>query len=134
MQANPEIDWIASVHYFILQPAAIPAEYQGSIPYLSFGYEPDSITALDAGTLTTVFAIEPVSMGRVGIGTAISLLEGEEVPRVNCLPAPTFTADSVGNTSCPQRTNPGGLMTIRRAGRVRGRLNGWSWLYVGRTS
>ena len=96
VQANPEIDWIASVHYFILQPAAVPAEYQGSIPYLSFGYEPDSIAALEAGTLNTVFGIEPVSMGRIGIGTAISLLEGEEAPRVNCLPAPIFTAESAG--------------------------------------
>lgn len=96
VQASPDIAWIASVHYFILQPAAIPPEYQGSIPYVSFGYEPDSIVALEEGTLDSVFAIEPVSMGRVGIGNAIALLNGEEVPRVTCLPAPIFTAESAG--------------------------------------
>lgn len=96
VQAFPEIDWIASVHYFILQPSAIPSEYQGEVPYVSFGYEPDSIAALEAGTIDSVFAIEPVSMGRVGIGTAISLLNGEEQPRVNCLPSPLFTADDIG--------------------------------------
>ncbi len=96
VQASPDIAWIASVHYFILQPAAIPPEYQGSIPYVSFGYEPDSIMALEEGILDSVFAIEPVSMGRVGIGNAIALLNGEEVPRVTCLPAPIFTAESVG--------------------------------------
>ncbi|HKX74489.1 MAG TPA: sugar ABC transporter substrate-binding protein [Acidimicrobiia bacterium] len=97
VQANPAIDWIASVHYFILQPAAIPSEYQGTVPYVSFGYEPDSITALEAGTLDSVFGIEPVSMGRMGIGHAISLLEGAQVPRITCLPAPVFTAESVGS-------------------------------------
>jgi ribose transport system substrate-binding protein len=96
VQAFPEIDWIVSVHYFILQPSAIPADYQGEIPYVSFGYEPDSIAALEAGTLDSVFAIEPVSMGRVGIGTAISLLNGEDQPRVNCLPAPLFTVEEIG--------------------------------------
>lgn len=96
VQAFPEIDWVASVHYFILQPSAIPADYQGEIPYVSFGYEPDSISALEAGTIDSVFAIEPVSMGRIGIGTAVSLLNGEDQPQVNCLPAPLFTADEIG--------------------------------------
>ncbi len=96
VQANPEIDWIASVHYYILQPSAIPSEYQGVIPYVSFGFEPDSVAALQAGTLDSVFSIAPVSMGRVGIGTAIALLNGEEQPQVTCLPAPLFTVDDIG--------------------------------------
>jgi ribose transport system substrate-binding protein len=96
VQANPDIDWIASVHYYILQPSALPAEYQGEVPYVSFGYEPDSVAALEAGTLDSVFSIAPVSMGRVGIGTAISLLNGEEQPQVNCLPAPLFTVEDIG--------------------------------------
>ncbi len=97
VQANPEIDWIASVHYFILLPSALPAEYAGQVPYLSFGYEPDSIAALDAGQLESVFGIEPVSMGRMGVGAAITLLEGDAFPAVTCLPAPAFTADSAGD-------------------------------------
>ena len=50
VQAFPDIDWIASVHYFILQPSALPAEYQGQVPYVSFG-RTDSITALEEGWL-----------------------------------------------------------------------------------
>jgi ribose transport system substrate-binding protein len=96
VQAFPEIDWITSVHYYILQPASLPDDYRGQIPYVSFGYEPDSITALESGELDSVFGIEPVSMGRVGIGTAISLLNGEELPKVNCLPSPLFTEAEIG--------------------------------------
>ena len=96
VQAHPEIDWITSVHYFILQPGAIPSDY-ASVPYVSFGYEPDSINALEAGGLDSVFGINPVAMGRIGVGTAISLLNGAEEPRVNCLPAPLLSAADRGS-------------------------------------
>jgi ribose transport system substrate-binding protein len=96
VQANPEIDWIYSVHYFILQPSSIPDTYRGKVPYISNGYEPDSIKALEDGSLDSVFTIEPVSMGKVGIGTAVALLNGDDVPRIQCLPAPVLTEDDVG--------------------------------------
>lgn len=96
VQATPEIDWIMSVHYFILQPAALPDRYQGEVPYISFGYEPDSIEALENGWLDSVFGIEPVAMGRIGVGTAVSILNGDDVPQVTCLPAPLFTSADIG--------------------------------------
>ena len=96
VQAHPEIDWITSVHYFILQPGAIPSDYS-SVAYVSFGYEPDSISALESGALDSVFGINPVAMGRIGVGTAISLLNGNEEPRVNCLPAPLLAATDRGS-------------------------------------
>jgi ribose transport system substrate-binding protein len=108
VQAHPEIDWIASVHYFILQPSAIGEDYRGSVPYVSFGYEPDSIAALESGSLDSVFAIEPVSMGRVGIGTAIDILNGDEASGVNCLPAPLFTAEDIGTPVADNELIPEG--------------------------
>lgn len=96
VQAHPEIDWITSVHYFILQPGAIPSDY-AAVPYVSFGYEPDSINALESGGLDSVFGINPVAMGRIGVGTAISLLNGGEEPRINCLPAPLLSAADRGS-------------------------------------
>lgn len=106
VQAHPEIDWIASVHYFILQPQAIPSEY-ADVPYVSFGYEPDSIAALEGGGLDSVFGINPVAMGRIGIGTAISLLNGEEPPRINCLPAPLLTSTDRGSEVANNEVIPG---------------------------
>jgi ribose transport system substrate-binding protein len=96
VQANPDIEWIMSVHYFILQPESLPPQYKGQVPYVSFGYEPDSITALQEGTIDSVFAIEPVAMGRIGVGSAVALLNGESPPRVNCIPAPLFTEEDIG--------------------------------------
>ncbi len=106
VQAHPDIDWIASVHYFILQPQAIPAEY-ADVPYVSFGYEPDSIAALENGALDSVFGINPVAMGRIGIGTAISLLNGDDQPRINCLPAPLLTSEDRGTPVANNEVIPG---------------------------
>jgi ABC-type sugar transport system substrate-binding protein len=90
VQAHPDIDWITSVHYFILQPESLSEEYK-SVPHVSYGYEPDSINALEGGGLVSVFGTNPVAMGRIGVGTAISLLNGDEQPRINCLPGPSLT-------------------------------------------
>lgn len=95
VQANPDIDWIFSVHYFILQPDSIPEEYRGTVPYVSAGYEPDSIAALEAGSLDSVFGIAPRWMGLLGVGHAVSLLNGEEIARVTCTPIPLFTAEEI---------------------------------------
>jgi ribose transport system substrate-binding protein len=96
VQANPDLDWIASVHYFILLPSSVPSKYRGKVPYVSFGYEPDSVTALEAGELNSVYGIAPVAMGEIGVGTAISVLNGEDVPRVTCVPSSLFTVEEIG--------------------------------------
>lgn len=96
VQATPEIDWIYAVHYFILQPNSIPEEYRGEVPYVAAGYEPDSIAALEDGTLDSVFGIAPRWMGLLGVGRAVELLNGEEPPRVTCTPIPLFTSEDIG--------------------------------------
>jgi ribose transport system substrate-binding protein len=96
IQADPDIDWVASVHYFILLPSSIPAQYRGKVPYVSFGYEPDSIQALENKELDSVYGIAPVAMGEIGVGTAISVLNGDEPPRITCVPSSLFTVDDIG--------------------------------------
>lgn len=108
IQSDPEIDWIYSVHYFILQPKSIPEKYRGSIPYVSNGYEPDSITALEDGSLHSVYGIEPMSMGKVGVGEAVALLNGDTVPKVTCIPAPVFTQAEIGSPVADAELIPGG--------------------------
>jgi len=97
VQANPDIDWIASVHYFILLPDALPSEYRGKVPYVSFGYEPDSITALEAGQLDSVYGIAPVAMGEIGVGRAIEVLNGDEPSQITCVPASLLTEADIGS-------------------------------------
>lgn len=96
VQANPDVDWIYAVHYFILPPKGIPDRYRGNIPYIGMGYEPDSIDALRDGSIDTVLGIEPIAMGRMGVGEVVKLLNGDQVPSVTCVPAPKFTEREIG--------------------------------------
>jgi ribose transport system substrate-binding protein len=96
VQANPDIDWIYAVHYFILPPKGIPDRYRGQIPYVGMGYEPDSIDALRDGSIDTVLGIAPIAMGRMGVGELVKLLNGDQIPTVTCVPAPKFTESEIG--------------------------------------
>jgi len=106
IQATPDIDWIFSVHYFILQPASLPAEYRGTVPYISAGYEPDSIAALADGSLNSVFGLAPRWMGKLGVAYAVALLNGEEIPRVTCVPIPLFTVDDADDPFAKEELIP----------------------------
>lgn len=105
-QANPDIDWIFAVHYFILQPASLPDEYRGKTLYVSAGYEPDSIAALKDGSLDSVFGLSPRYMGLLGIGYAVALLNGDTLPRVTCVPIPLYTADDIGSPAAEAELIP----------------------------
>ena len=106
-QAHPDLKWIFSVHVAILPPAAIPAPFKGSATYVATGYEPDSVTALQNGTLDSAFGIEPISTGKVGVGTAVSVLNGADVPHTQCLPVPLFTKEDVGSNTANAQLIPG---------------------------
>jgi ribose transport system substrate-binding protein len=95
VQATPEIDWIFAVHYYILLPDSISEEYRGKIPYVAGGYEPDSVVALENGTMDSVFGLTPRWMGILGVSYAIAELNGEDIPRVTCVPIPLFTAEDI---------------------------------------
>jgi hypothetical protein len=46
-------------------------------------------------------------MGRIGVGNAISLLNGDEEPQINCLPAPLLTAEDRGTPVAENEVIPG---------------------------
>jgi ribose transport system substrate-binding protein len=96
-QATPNIDWIFAVHYFILPPDSLPAAYKGKATYVSAGYEPDSIKALENGTLDSTFGLAPRWMGILGVGRLVELLNGDKPPRITCLPVPLFTKAEINS-------------------------------------
>ena len=105
-QATPELDWIFSVHYFILQPASLPDQYRGKVAYVSGGYEPDSIAALEDGSLDSVFGLTPRWMGILGVSYAVALLNGDEIPRITCIPIPLFTSEDIGSPFATEELIP----------------------------
>jgi len=95
VQADPDIDWVYSVHSYILPAQSLPPEYQGEIFYVTNGLEPDSQSALENGWIDTIYGIAPVPMGYMGVGKAIEILNGDEQPSYICVPTPVFTQDNI---------------------------------------
>jgi ribose transport system substrate-binding protein len=89
-QANPDIKWIANVYYYILPTDSLPPQYQ-KLPHVTMGLEPGSIDGLNKGYITEVLPITPIWMGYMGVGQAISKLNGTQPPKVTCVPAPPQT-------------------------------------------
>lgn len=106
VQANPDIDWIFAVHYYILLPESIPANYKGQIPYVAGGLEPDSIDALESGNMDSVFGLTPLWAGRLGVGYAIAALNGEELPSITCTPIILYTPDDVDSDIAKEELIP----------------------------
>lgn len=94
IQANPDIKWVYSVASEILPAQALPPQYRGEIRYVAHGLNPESLIALESGWIDTLYGEVPVSMGYIGVAKAVEILNGEEQPRLFCLPAPLFTADN----------------------------------------
>lgn len=106
VQAHPKIKWIFSVHVAILPPASIPSPYKGAAAYVATGYEPDAVPALKDGSLDSTFGIEPIATGKVGVGTAVNILNGTKQPHSQCLPVPLFTKDDVGSPTANSQLMP----------------------------
>lgn len=94
VQANPDIDWIYAVNTALLLPDSIPAEYRDAI-YIGGGLEPMIIDGLKSGAVHAAIPADQVAMGRIGVGKAVSILNGEDVPRVTCLPVEIVTKDDI---------------------------------------
>jgi ABC-type sugar transport system substrate-binding protein len=89
-QANPDIKWIANVYYYILPSDSLPPQYQ-KLPHVEMGLEPGSIDGLNKGYITEVLPITPIWMGYMGVGYAISTLNGVQPPKITCVPFPPQT-------------------------------------------
>jgi ribose transport system substrate-binding protein len=89
-QADPDIAWIANVYYYILPVDSLPARFKQA-KHVTMGFEPGSIDGLNNGNITSILPITPVWMGYVGVGYAVSILNGQTVPKLNCIPFPAIT-------------------------------------------
>ena len=96
-QRNPDIKWIANVYYYILPVDSLPPQYQ-ELPHVTMGFEPGSIDGLKKDYVTEVLPITPVWMGYMGVGYAVSTLNGQPVPKITCVPFPPQTKASVNSS------------------------------------
>ncbi|HEY1855664.1 MAG TPA: substrate-binding domain-containing protein, partial [Solirubrobacterales bacterium] len=53
VQAHPDIEWIYSVDYNLLEAQGLPANYKGKIPYVAMGLYGTSKEALEQGTVNS---------------------------------------------------------------------------------
>jgi putative xylitol transport system substrate-binding protein len=95
-QANPQVDWIYAVGSFLLAPQSIPAEYANAT-YLGGTLTAVSLEALQNGGADGVLPDFPISVGYVGLSLAVSALNGEENPQVNCIPNEVMGAEDLSN-------------------------------------
>lgn len=97
IQANPNVDWIYAVHSYILPWKSLPDRYRGEAKYVTTGLEPDSVEGLEQGGIEALQGIYPVAMGYMGVGKAVELLNGADLPTYTCLPTTWFTKGNVGD-------------------------------------
>jgi ABC-type sugar transport system substrate-binding protein len=96
-QANPDIKWIANVYYYILPVDSLPPQYQ-KVPHVTMGFEPGSIDGLKKAYITKALPITPIWMGYMGVGYAITKLNGGQPPKVTCVPFPPQTKATLNST------------------------------------
>jgi ribose transport system substrate-binding protein len=106
VSANPDIKWLASAYYILPVPESLPAQYRGKIPYVTMGFEPTSVDALKKGWVATDLPVDPVWMGYVGVGTVVSLLNGQKQPKINCLPYPPLTKSDLSSSFAKHEIYP----------------------------
>jgi ribose transport system substrate-binding protein len=96
VQADPDIQWIANVYYYILPVDSLPPQYQ-KIKHVTMGFEPGSIDGLKKGFITEVLPITPIWMGYMGTGYATQILNGGKPPKVTCVPFPIQTKATINS-------------------------------------
>lgn len=105
VQANPDVEWVYSVFFYQLLPDSLPAAY-ADIPFVTTGYEPTAISALESGSLSTTVQLGNVWFGYEPVLDAVRLLNGDDVPKVTCLPYDTYTKADIGNESAAAELYP----------------------------
>ncbi|MBS1878435.1 MAG: sugar ABC transporter substrate-binding protein [Actinobacteria bacterium] len=108
-QAHPEIQWIYSVDYNLLEAQGLPSTYKGKIPYIAMGLYGTSREALEEGTVNAVIGLMPALGARIGVANAVSMLNGEKVPAITCYPAPVYTAEKLNQPTVKWEGYPAGF-------------------------
>jgi ribose transport system substrate-binding protein len=86
VQANPDIKWVYTVFNLLLDPDSLSSQYQ-SVAFITNGLDPATIEDLNQGQVSKVIGITPTPMGYQGVGTAVSILNGDQdVPALVCIP------------------------------------------------
>lgn len=109
IQANPDIEWIYSVDYNLLEAQSLPGRYKGKIPYIGMGLYGTSESALRDGTVDVIIGLMPALGARIGVARTVSLLNGDSVPAITCYPAPVYTADTLDQPSVEWEGYPEGF-------------------------
>ncbi|MFK4805091.1 sugar ABC transporter substrate-binding protein [Microbacterium sp. ZW CA_36] len=104
-QANPGVEWVYSVFFYQLLPGSLPAQYAG-IPFVTTGYEPAAITALQDGSLKETMQLDNVWMGSEPVYQAISVLNGDSIPRITCMPQDVYSVADIGSPSADGELYP----------------------------
>jgi ribose transport system substrate-binding protein len=95
--AEPDLDWVANVYYYILPVDSLPPQYQ-QIKHVTMGFEPGSIDGLKKSRITEILPITPVWMGYIGVGYAIQKLNGgAALPKITCVPFPIQTRATINS-------------------------------------
>lgn len=95
IQSHPDIEWIYSVDYNLLEAPSLPEQYKGKIPYVGMGLYGTSKDALRDGSVDVIIGLMPALGARIGVARAVSLLNGDSVPAITCYPAPVYRADTL---------------------------------------
>jgi ribose transport system substrate-binding protein len=82
---DPDVKWVYTVFDFLLQPKALPASHK-DVTLVSNGFDPVSAVDLKSGRIKALLGLAPTTMGYLGVGTAVAVLNGDKVPALQCVP------------------------------------------------
>lgn len=108
IQANPDAKWVYSTFVFQLPPDAIPDQYR-ELPYVTTGFEPIVIDALEDKTIDATLGVYNTAFGYIPLGRAVEHLNGDSPPRLTCLQPPDFTRDAIGTPLAKNELYPAGF-------------------------
>jgi ribose transport system permease protein len=93
-QAHPRVDWIYATFNILLPPPSIPPEYKGAV-YVGGAYDPIMVASLKDGSAAAAIPDFPVSVGYIGVASAVERLNGATVPMRTCIPSTAITKADV---------------------------------------
>ncbi len=105
--AHPNVKFIYSVFNFLLQPSSLPSKYQG-IPFVTNGIDASTVPYIKSGAFKSVIGITPVWMGYIGVAEAVSVLNGDTVPKWYCVAQPVITKANLSSPIAKWELIPSG--------------------------
>lgn len=107
IMAHPNIKWIYTVFDFLLQPESLPPQYR-NVVFVTDGFDPTSEKSLANRRISSIAGITPYWMGYLGVGEAVSVLNGAAPPKVLCVPIPIITRRNMHGAVANHELSPPG--------------------------